>query len=241
VAEDPSKRRIVLASASPRRRDLLSELGVAFDVVVPDVDEATIAAGLSPSEAVTALAMAKLEATRLEATKALGERGSEPIVIACDTMVVGADGRPLGKPTDRTEAAQMLRSFSDSTISVVSGLAVSGREIMACEVVETQVALRALSAAEIEAYVATGAADDKAGGLELQGRAASFIVDVAGCWTNVVGLPLCRVRALVDNSGRGNVEAHAGTACGCPLRPHAPVVGVDDLLHDRQAEPGTRS
>lgn len=237
---------IVLASASPRRRDLLSELGVEFDVVVPDVDEDRAAAGLAPASAVAAVVEAKLTATNAALTSA-----SVPVVIACDTMVVGVDGMPVGKPIDRADARRLLDGFSDSAITVISGLGVSGGTdgSATIETVETVVRLRPISAAEIAAYVATGAADDKAGGLELQDRAAPFIVDVEGCWTNVVGLPMCRVRALVaarlddavvGHLGGADVEADAGAACGCLGRPDSSAVGLDDLLDDRKTEPGSR-
>lgn len=233
---------IVLASGSPRRHDLLRELGVAFDVVVPDVDEAAIAAGRSPADAVTALAAAKLAATQ----KLLAS-DRDRVVIACDTMVVGLDGAPIGKPADRSDARRLLESFSNSTIVVMSGLAIAGGADpdASIETVNTTVTLRPISVREIDAYVATGAADDKAGGLELQGRAASFIEAVDGCWTNVVGLPVCRVSAalaasaassddaLVDNAGCADVEADARSACGCRVRPDLAAVRVDDLLDDR--------
>jgi len=231
-------RRVVLASASPRRHELLRELDIEFDVVIPGVDEDAIAAGLAPIEAVTALAAAKLAATR-----GLIEPGPPSIVIACDTMVVGPDGTPVGKPTDREDARRLLASFSNSTITVVSGLAVAGHEAPGgtIEAVQTKVRLRTISANEVADYVATGAADDKAGGLELQDRAGPFIVEVNGCWTNVVGLPVCRVRRLIGsviNASGADVEADTCPTCDCRTGPDMTAVGVDDLLDDREAEPG---
>lgn len=158
------------------------------------VDESPFMTGRSPEDAVLGAAHAK--------AIAVGS-GRGEIVIAGDTVVVtasSADGiqqrTVLGKPTDRRDAATMLRSFSGAQIETVTGISVAGT----CRVVTTRVTLRTMHDEEIATYLASGAGDDKAGGLELQDRAAAFIDTIDGCWTNVVGLPLCAVDELVAES-----------------------------------------
>ncbi|MBM4117746.1 septum formation protein Maf [bacterium] len=176
---------LVLASASPRRRELLAGLGFAFRVLPSDYHEDD--AGRAPAEAARAHALGKAEAVALAAPGAL--------VIGADTLVI-VDGLALGKPRDGAEAAAMLRRLSGREHAVITGLALARYEpacqrlISRVEASETAVRLRALSGAEIAAYVASGEPPDKAGAYGIQGLAAQFVTGITGCYFNVMGLPL---------------------------------------------------
>jgi len=187
-----SDHRLVLASASPRRRALLDELGIEVLVLPADIDE-TPRPGVAPWRQVVDLAGEK--------AGVVAELHPDADVIAADTEVVlenHAGAVPLGKPRDREHAARMLADLSGRTVHVVTGLAVrrAGGNLSMGTVVSA-VTVRDLTATEIDAYLLTGDADDKAGGLAVQGEAAGFVPHIEGCYTNVVGLPLCRVAALV--------------------------------------------
>ena len=172
--------RLVLASASPRRRELLAALGLTFEVRAADVDE-SVAPGESPFDA----------AERLGREKALRIALKEPdaAVVAADTIVV-LDGRPLGKPSNRAEAARMLRTLAGRRHEVVTGLAVArgGRVVSGRDV--TGVVLARMTEEEIAAYVASGEPDDKAGAYALQGLGGIFVERVEGSPSSVVGLPI---------------------------------------------------
>ena len=184
----------VLASASPRRRHLLAGLGVRFEVVVADVDEAP-----EPSEPAEALAR------RLARDKALtgAERRPRAAVLAADTVVALGD-RLLGKPADAEEARAMLRTLRDRSHLVVTGLALatgSGAELVWHAAVETRVDMRAYTDDEIERYVATGRPLDKAGGYAIQDPEFAPVARIVGCYPNVVGLPLCETRQALAAAG----------------------------------------
>ena len=173
---------LVLASASPRRRDLLARLGLAFTVRPTDADE-TWPAGLAVGPAAEAVALRK--------ARALDDAGA--VVLAADTVVV-LDGDVLGKPADAEAARRTLRRLSGRTHTVVTGLALrhGGREATAHEA--TAVTFAVLSDAEIGAYVATGAPLDKAGAYGIQDDAGALLVArIEGDYFNVVGLPLRRL------------------------------------------------
>jgi septum formation protein len=182
--------RLVLASASPRRKELLGHLGVPFEVAAADLDESVL-----PGEG------ARAYVARLAAAKAAVLSSPDAVVIAADTSVV-VDDHILGKPgADAALGAQMLRSLSGRTHQVMTGVAVThGQRREQC-VVLTDVAFRALTEAEIAWYVATGEGRDKAGGYALQGRAGLFIDRVVGSSTNVIGLPLTETVALLAKVG----------------------------------------
>lgn len=181
--------RLVLASASPRRKELLGHLGVPFDIAAADVDE-SVHAGEGARAYVARLAVAKA---------ALSSPGA--VVVAADTSVV-VDDHILGKPgDDAVLGARMLRSLSGRTHQVMTGVAVTFGERREQCVVLTDVAFRALTDAEIAWYVATGEGRDKAGGYALQGRAGLFIERVVGSSTNVIGLPLTETVALLQAVG----------------------------------------
>jgi septum formation protein len=186
----------ILASASPRRRELLAQAGFTFDVVpahVPEVQKP----GEDPIHFVTRLAREKAEA--VAATHALTP---DTLVLGADTIVV-VDEEILGKPRDEADAARMLRSLSGKTHQVITGVCLAkGRERQrAAEV--TFVRFNTLSDAEIDAYVATGEPLDKAGAYAIQGRAGRWVPRIHGCYFNVVGLPLALVSSMIEAMQRG--------------------------------------
>ena len=185
----------ILASRSPRRRELLAHLGVPFRVVVPEVEEdAEPASSGQPEELAEALALAKAEAV------ARAER--EGIVIAADTIVVDGEAI-LGKPADGAEAAETLRRLRGREHRVITGLAVvdagSGRRV-ASHVV-TAARMRDYSDAEITAYGARGEPLDKAGAYAIQDQQFHPVASYDGCYCNVVGLPLKTLVILLRRAG----------------------------------------
>jgi septum formation protein len=178
---------VVLASASPRRQALLAQMGLRFEVCPSDADE-TLDDGMTPAEAAMVLARRKAAVVAAQYPEAL--------VIAADTLVA-ADGALLGKPADVEEAAAMLRCLSGREHQVVTGLCVvyHGEERVACE--STAVCFVELSDADIARYVRTGEPLDKAGAYGIQGRAGVFVSSIRGCYYNVMGLPLVRLRAML--------------------------------------------
>jgi septum formation protein len=184
---------IILASGSPRRRELLSQLGVPFSVVVSDVPE-DLDASLSPVEQAVALAERKARAVA-----ATVERG---LILGADTIVV-LDGDILGKPVNDADARRMLRRLSGRPHEVITGVALvdaaSGGSRSAA--VTSTVHVRSLADEEIAAYVASGEPRDKAGAYAIQGLGATLIDRHDGSYTNVVGLPLDEVVALLREAG----------------------------------------
>jgi septum formation protein len=174
---------LVLASASPRRRDLLGRLGVPFAVAAADVDETPVV-GEAP------LALVR----RLAAAKAAAVDG--PLVLAADT-IVEVDGEILGKPVDVDDARRMLRRLSARTHHVHTGVAARSGERVEQATVTTDVRLVPLTAAAIEWYVATGEPMDKAGAYAIQGVGTVFVESVRGSVSNVVGLPLTTAVGLL--------------------------------------------
>jgi len=174
------KQSLTLASASPRRRELLTTLGLDFRVVVPEIDE-TPKAGEKPYAF----------AERLAAEKA-GAVDVSGIIIAADTIVVQGE-TILGKPTDERHACEMLRSLSGAAHEVVTGVCIKSSDRSVVFSVVTQVTFRTVEDVAIEAYVATGEPMDKAGAYAIQGGAAHMIRCIEGSYTNVVGLPLCEL------------------------------------------------
>lgn len=187
---------LILASASPRRAALLRQVGIPFTVAAGDLPEEVQAdIALSPEERVRALALAKAGAVaRRQLDGAL--------VLGADTLVF-CRGEILGKPRDSTAARRMLAALSGGEHSVFTGLALvevaTGRTVSDWE--ETRVWMRALEAELIEAYIATGEPMDKAGAYGIQGKAALFVKKIAGCYFNVVGLPLSRLYFLLSCLG----------------------------------------
>lgn len=190
--------RLILASASPRRRELLERLGLPFEVRPSGIEE-PLAAGVPASTLTTTLARAKAAdiADRLRAA------GEAALVLGADTLVV-LDGQPLGKPTSQGDARAMLRALRGRSHEVVTAVVVrdadpAGRELT--EAVVSQVLMRDYTDDEIAAYVATGEPDDKAGAYAVQGRGRRLVSRVDGCYTNVVGLPLRTTARLLRAFG----------------------------------------
>lgn len=186
--------RLVLASASPRRQALLRDAGFAFDVLPADIDESDYPSSLRPPEIAEHLAVAK--------ARAVAERAApNAVVLAADT-VVALDDQPLGKPVDADDARRMLRLLGGTTHSVVTGVAVfsvsTGQFLRAR--VTSSVQMRALTDAEVDAYVASGEWQGKAGGYGIQ-DADPFVTRMAGCHTNIVGLPMTTAAALLAQAG----------------------------------------
>ena len=179
----------ILASASPRRRELLTMAGVAPLTVIPSGADESVVRGLSPSETVRALAL-------LKGRDVLSRVTGDALVISADT-VVAVDGEILGKPKDKADAARMLRLLSGRTHWVHTGLALMTGEKTLADVVSAAVTFRELSEQEIEAYVATGEPMDKAGAYGIQGKAALFIPRIEGDYYAVMGFPLCRFSEMI--------------------------------------------
>lgn len=176
---------LILASASPRRSDLLSSIGVKFTVVPADVDEELLA-NESPEDAVLRLAKLKAEVVARE--------HRDKIVLAADTTVV-FEGRFLAKPLSVDEAEQMLAALSGNTHFVYTAYALvqASKGVCKTELVKTEVTFSKLSREEIRAYVASGEPMDKAGAYAAQGIGAGFVSSINGSYTNVVGLPLAEL------------------------------------------------
>lgn len=195
---DADAPRLLLASASPRRRELLALLGVRFTVVVSRFDEDSLKWLTDPVEYVRAAALGKAEEV---ASRRVG------ITLGCDTDVVSPNGMILGKPVDADDAKRLLRSLSGKTHSVYSGVALleseGGGEVTRRDVrvVETRVTFDDLSDAAINAYVATGDPLDKAGAYGIQSGALAFVSRVDGDLSNVIGLPLPTLRVMFENFG----------------------------------------
>lgn len=184
--------KIILASRSPRRREILSALGVSFEIVSADADESS--EETDPTRLAPALALKKGRATRDLLVKT-GKWTEDTVVIAADT-VVAVDGRILGKPRDEEEARAMLRSLSGRSHTVVSGIALLTDRGERTAAESTGVSFTALSESDIARYVASGEPMDKAGAYAVQGRAALWINRLDGDYFNVVGLPVHRLNEL---------------------------------------------
>ena len=184
---------IILASQSPRRRELLERVGLQeFQVVSPDVDE-RVGPGLSPARMVEELSLRKARA-------AAGKAGPEDVVIAADT-VVALDGKALGKPRDREDAFAMLSALSGREHRVYTGVSVLRGGRAATEHEETAVAFRALAPGEIWGYIATGEPMDKAGAYGIQGIGALLVSGIRGDYCNVMGLPVFRLGRMLREFG----------------------------------------
>jgi nucleoside triphosphate pyrophosphatase len=176
---------IVLASASPRRAELLASAGIAFKVVPGDLDETPLP-GEDPVAHVLRLAEGK--------AREVASRADGRFFIGADTIVL-CDREIMGKPRDAEDAKRMLRKLSGRTHQVITGYAVIDRKTdrSISETVSTDVVFKKLADEEIDAYVSTGCPMDKAGAYAIQGGAAYMVERIDGSYTNVVGLPLCEV------------------------------------------------
>jgi septum formation protein len=185
---------IYLASGSPRRRELLQQIGVSFRVIGADLDE-TAFPGESPLTYVSRLAQAKA-AVGWERSR---DSGVAP-VLAADTAVV-LDGRILGKPKGMNDAITMLLQLSGRAHEVLTAVALRGTAGIEVKVSQSTVTLRSIDRGEARAYWDTGEPSDKAGAYAIQGYAAIFISDLKGSYSGVMGLPLFETAALLEAAG----------------------------------------
>lgn len=181
--------RVILASASPRRRELLSLIGLEHEVRPADVDETRVA-GEAP----------RAYADRLARAKANAAASPDVVAIGCDTIVV-VDGEVLGKPRDEADATRMLRLLSGRSHMVMTAVAVAFAGRMASDVVQVGVTFRPLGDSEIADYIRTGEPMDKAGAYGIQGYGATIVDRVAGDYFAVMGLPLNRLVRLLELLG----------------------------------------
>jgi septum formation protein len=183
-------RRLVLASGSPRRRELLGVLGLAFDVLPPDVDETPLA-GESP--------LAMVERLAVDKARAVVERvAAGTVVVAADTTI-DLDGETVGKPGDEADAARILRRLAGRTHQVHTAVAVAAGETLRAGSTTSDVTFAPMTDTEIEWYVGTGEPLDKAGAYGMQGIGGIFVAAVVGSVTGVLGLPMdLAIRLLAD-------------------------------------------
>ena len=187
--------KLVLASKSPRRKEILSMVAPNFEIRVSDADE-TIENGISPFEIPRLLAVKKAEAVNLNENE---------IIIGCDTIVISPSGEIMGKPRDDKDAIRMLSELSNTTHYVTSGICIRSKERIVSEAVTTKVIMRKLENSEIEQYVNTDHPTDKAGAYGIQERAGAFVKSIEGDFYNVVGLPLCRLCELLRDEFNVNL------------------------------------
>jgi septum formation protein len=187
---------LYLASASPRRRELLEQIGVAFELRPVAVDESR-----QPNEAARDYVL-RLAHAKAEAAWALVARTRPGAVLAADTAVV-ADGSILGKPRDRTDALAMLEKLSARTHDVLTAVALRSAHGVDSRVNVSRVTLRAIQPGEAERYWRTGEPRDKAGAYAIQGYAAVFIAALEGSYSGVMGLPLFETAELLAQAGVG--------------------------------------
>ncbi len=185
------KPRIVLASSSPRRREILAAIGLTFDVRASDVDE-TLRDGEAPFDGAERLAREKAAAVLATAGEAL--------VVAADTLVV-CDGEALGKPKDRADARRMLARLSGRAHDVVTGVALGLGGRLESDREVTRVVFAPMTEAEVDAYVASGEPDDRAGAYAIQGIGGLFVTRVEGSPSAVVGLPVRLLYTLASRIG----------------------------------------
>jgi septum formation protein len=196
-------KRIVLASASPRRRELLEQIGLRSEVDPTDYDEGKVSAA-EPHEMARELSLGKARAAAQKHRKAL--------IIAADTLVL-LEGRVFGKPHTDAQAREMLRALSGRTHSVITGFTVLDTETgkVVSKSVETRVHMRRLTLREIHAYVRTKEPLDKAGGYAIQERGAVLVDRIEGDYSNVVGLPLSALAEVLEEFGINVLWCHDKT------------------------------
>lgn len=193
--------RLVLASASPRRSQILADAGLAFDIQPSTIEEAT-----RPGEPAAELAERLAREKAIDVAQRLGSPPALPVLGADTIVVVGED--VLGKPRDEAHAVELLSRLMGTTHRVMTGIALAwsdGREILS-QVVTSQVEMRPATHQELVDYVAVGESLDKAGGYALQGEGRRFVLGVVGSTTNVIGLPLDETLALFEH---GDAITHA--------------------------------
>jgi len=187
--------RLILASGSPRRKELLGHLGVPFEIAVTDVDES-----VHPGEAPDAYVK------RLGLEKAMAAAQSDAIALGADTTVA-VDGQILGKPVDVEDAIRMLGLLSGETHEVFTGVGLSDGSSV---VVRTEVTFASLASPDIAWYVATGEPMDKAGAYGMQSIGGTFVESISGSYSNVIGLPLAQTAVLLRKAGVAVMEPVKG-------------------------------
>jgi len=195
--------KLILASGSPRRRELLGQMGLGeFSIISPDIDE-TVWKDMPPGEQVRTLSASK--------AAAVAARQDGAMVIAADTVVV-LDGLVLGKPQDRADAIRMLTALSGRQHEVYTGVTVTKNDVTLTEYETTKVTFRPLSREEIIHYVDTGEPMDKAGAYGIQRYGALLVERVEGDYFNVMGLPVCRLGRMLTTFGIDCLELAAKEA-----------------------------
>jgi septum formation protein len=200
----PNDRGIYLASRSPRRRELLTQIGVRYHLLLfrerpeagVEISE-DVQPGEAPDAYVERVARAKAQAGW---RRMLQRNLPHAPVLAADTTVA-LDSRIFGKPADRKEAAEMLAALSGSSHEVFTAIAIQNADELQSALSRSEVRFRTLSEAEIRDYVATGETDDKAGAYAIQGRAARFVAELRGSYSGVMGLPLFETAQLLERIG----------------------------------------
>lgn len=184
--------KLILASGSPRRAELLTKMGLTFQIQ-PSNTEEILEPGLTPEQEVISLSRQKAQAVY----QSLRE---EAVVLSADTVVV-LEGKILGKPRDPEDARAMLRSLSGKTHQVLTGVTLMSPNGLECHCEKTEVTFRSLTGKEIDAYVATGDPLDKAGAYGIQGMAMLFVSGIRGDYYNVVGLPVTKTALMLRQAG----------------------------------------
>lgn len=184
-------RQIILASASPRRAELLAQIGVAFKVVPADIDETPLGGEL---------AIDYVQRMAKEKMRAIAPLFSDHIVLAADTSVI-VDGEIWGKPLSRQHAKVMLAGLSGRSHKVMTAVAVCHGDCQEFQLSITDVSFSALTTAEVDAYIDSGDADDKAGAYGIQGAAGCFVKHLSGSYSGVMGLPLYETSVLLVKAG----------------------------------------
>lgn len=193
---------VYLASQSPRRRQLLEQLGVRYELLLPGADEDSealeeVRGGEAPAAYVRRVTGLKLDA----AVARLQRRGLPPAPVLCSDTTVALGRTIYGKPADDADAARMLRELAGRTHRVLTAVAIhSGRRRLA-ELSDSRVTFAPMTAAQVRAYVATGEPMGKAGAYAVQGRAAEHIARIAGSYTGIMGLPLFETARLLRSAG----------------------------------------
>ena len=184
---------IILASQSPRRRELLGQMGISDFIVRPAAGEESVDRDLTPAKLVEAL-------SRQKAQEVAAASQPDDLIIAADT-VVSIDGQVLGKPAHTDDAFEMLSRLSGRTHTVLTGVTVCQGDRMVTGHESTKVQFRNLTAEEICAYIATGEPMDKAGAYGIQGLGALLVEGIKGDYSNVVGLPICKLGLMLKSFG----------------------------------------
>ena len=201
---------LVVASASPRRHELLSALGLRFEGAPADIDEVAAAGTRPPADAALAIAVAKAAAVPR----------ADALVLAADTIVV-VDGGVLGKPDSPADARRMLTVLRDRTHHVFTAVCLVAPDERRTAVVESEVRMRAYRAEEIDAYVAAGGGMDKAGAYGIQDEPLKPVASISGCWCNVMGLPLWTTWSMLRAAGLESPrrpDEPLARCVACPLK-----------------------